>query len=220
MLCIKFPHLTTSPHLSSSHLITPSPQNSSLLFSLMSASSKTPRDYSRKHRRAILEPWRQQHNLPSSPPSHPPYRTPPTSPITTNSLSLSSPLQNPTQNQIVHDLNELHHLSNFLDITNPSPPTLLHMLDKVWEYCKDVHRDNTYWWHDHIFEEEERDEIGIEKYDPPEVQVETFEVRKYSFKGGQKFVCVTKEVDDALPLERRNKSRFKEMIRKEFDKNT
>ncbi|GJY47756.1 hypothetical protein Tco_0436819 [Tanacetum coccineum] len=93
-----------------------------------------------------------------------------------------------------------------------------HMLDKIWEYCKDVHRDNTYWWHDHGFEKEEYDEmeIEIEKYDPPEVQVETFEVRKYSFKGGQKFVCVTKEEDDTLPLGRRNKSRFKEMIRKEF----
>ncbi|GKE30642.1 hypothetical protein Tco_1446026, partial [Tanacetum coccineum] len=97
-----------------------------------------------------------------------------------------------------------------------------HMLDKIWEYCKDVHRDNTYWWHDHGFKKEECDEmeIEIENYDPPEVQVETFEVRKYSFKGGQKFVCVTKEVDDALPLERRNGSRFKEMIRKEFDMNT
>ncbi|GJZ97850.1 integrase, catalytic region, zinc finger, CCHC-type containing protein [Tanacetum coccineum] len=48
-----------------------------------------------------------------------------------------------------------------------------HMLDKIWEYCKDIHRNNTYWWHDHGFEEEERDEMGIEieKYDPPEVQV-------------------------------------------------
>ncbi|GJY04195.1 hypothetical protein Tco_0370135 [Tanacetum coccineum] len=97
-----------------------------------------------------------------------------------------------------------------------------HMLDKIWEYCKDVHKDNTYWWHDHRFEKEECDEMGIEieKYDPPEVQVETFKVRKYSFKGGQKFVCVTKEVDDALPLKRRNGSRFKEMIWKEFDINT
>nr|GEV86434.1 40S ribosomal protein S10-1-like [Tanacetum cinerariifolium] len=71
-------------------------------------------------------------NLPPSPPSPPPNRTPPTSPITTNSLSSPSPPQNSTQNQIVHDLNELHHLSNLLDInlqqaikaTNPSP--LLH----------------------------------------------------------------------------------------------
>ncbi|GJS16788.1 hypothetical protein Tco_0411260 [Tanacetum coccineum] len=46
-----------------------------------------------------------------------------------------------------------------------------HMLDKIWEYCKDVHKNNTYRWHDHGFEDEERDEIGIEieKYDPPDV---------------------------------------------------
>nr|GEW71645.1 phospholipase-like protein [Tanacetum cinerariifolium] len=88
--------------------------------------------------------------------------------------------------------------------------------------CKDVHRDNTYWWHDHEFEKEECDEmeIEIEKYDLPKVQVETFKERKYSFKGGQKFVCMTKEEDDSLPLERRNRSRFKEMIQKEFDINT
>nr|GEV19160.1 reverse transcriptase domain-containing protein [Tanacetum cinerariifolium] len=47
-----------------------------------------------------------------------------------------------------------------------------HMLDKIWEYCENVNRDNTYQWHDHGLEEEERKEIGIEieKYDPPEVQ--------------------------------------------------
>ncbi|GJZ07504.1 hypothetical protein Tco_0541297 [Tanacetum coccineum] len=94
-----------------------------------------------------------------------------------------------------------------------------HMLDKIWEYCKDIHRNNTYWWHDHGFEEEERDEMGIkiEKYDLPEVQVETFEAKKYPFKSGQTFVCVTKEVDDALTLGRKNGSRFIEMIRNEFD---
>nr|GEV63658.1 hypothetical protein [Tanacetum cinerariifolium]GEX46780.1 hypothetical protein [Tanacetum cinerariifolium] len=37
-----------------------------------------------------------------------------------------------------------------------------HMLDKIWEYCKDVHRDSRYWWHDHGFEDEEHDEMGIE----------------------------------------------------------
>ncbi|GJU31562.1 hypothetical protein Tco_1175151 [Tanacetum coccineum] len=88
-----------------------------------------------------------------------------------------------------------------------------HMLDKICEYCKDVHRDYTYWWHDHGFKEEERDEIRIkiEKYDPPEVQVETIKVKKYSFKSGQSFVCVTKEVDDALPLGRKNRSRFQQL---------
>ncbi|GJX59250.1 hypothetical protein Tco_0290640 [Tanacetum coccineum] len=141
MLCIKFTYLTTSPHSSSLHSITPSPLNSSILFSLMSSFSKTSRDYSRKHRRAILEPWRQHHNLPSSPPSPPPHRTPPTSLITTNSLSSSSPSQNLIQNQIVHDLNELYHLSNLLDInlqqaikaTNPSPPTSPYFEEMVGE---------------------------------------------------------------------------------------
>nr|GFB46913.1 hypothetical protein [Tanacetum cinerariifolium] len=43
-----------------------------------------------------------------------------------------------------------------------------HMLDKIWEYCENIHRDNTYRWHDHGLEEEERKEMGIEieKYDP------------------------------------------------------
>ncbi|GKA55643.1 hypothetical protein Tco_0754715 [Tanacetum coccineum] len=94
----------------------------------MSSSSKFSRDYSPKYKKAILEPWRQSQNLPSSPPSPPPNRSLPTSPITTNSLSSPSPPQNPTQNQIAH---ELHHLSNLLEInlqqaidaTNPSPPT-------------------------------------------------------------------------------------------------
>ncbi|GJV92840.1 hypothetical protein Tco_1540653 [Tanacetum coccineum] len=94
----------------------------------MSSSSKSPLDYSRKYKKAILEPWRQSHNLPPSPPFPPPNKSLPTSPITTNSLSSSSPPQNPTQNQIAC---ELHHLSNLLEIniqqaheaTNPSPPT-------------------------------------------------------------------------------------------------
>ncbi|GJX28747.1 hypothetical protein Tco_0236826 [Tanacetum coccineum] len=82
------------------------------------------------------------------------------------------------------------------------------MLDKIWEYCKDVHRDSIYWWHDHGFKKEERDEMGIEmeKYDPPDVQVETFDDKKYSFKGRQSFICMTKEVDDAIPLRRKNES--------------
>ncbi|GJR84513.1 hypothetical protein Tco_0155298 [Tanacetum coccineum] len=93
----------------------------------MSSASKSPRDYSRKYQRVILEPWRQSHGLPPSPPSPPPNRTTPASPISNNSLSSSLPLQNSTQN-----LNGIHHLSNLLNInfqqeikdTNPSPPTL------------------------------------------------------------------------------------------------
>ncbi|GJZ52914.1 hypothetical protein Tco_0607799, partial [Tanacetum coccineum] len=99
----------------------------------MSSSSKSTYDYSRKHQRAILEPWRQRHNLPPSPPSPSPNRNTFVSPITTNSPpSLSSP-QKPSPNQIAH---ELHHLSNLfeinlqqaIDATNRSPPTSPHIL--------------------------------------------------------------------------------------------
>nr|GEV55224.1 reverse transcriptase domain-containing protein [Tanacetum cinerariifolium] len=48
--------------------------------------------------------------------------------------------------------------------------------DDIWENYKRVQGDNTYWWHDHGLEENERQESGLdlEEYDPPEVYVETF----------------------------------------------
>ncbi|GKC41757.1 hypothetical protein Tco_1059479 [Tanacetum coccineum] len=96
----------------------------------MSSSSKLPRDYSQKYQMAILEPWRQSHGLPPSPPSPQPTRSTPTSPTSNNYLFYSSPIQNSSQN-----LNEIHHLSNLLDInlqqaikaTNPLPPTSPHI---------------------------------------------------------------------------------------------
>ncbi|GJU20107.1 hypothetical protein Tco_1153449 [Tanacetum coccineum] len=95
-----------------------------------------------------------------------------------------------------------------------------HILDNIWEYCNQVHNKN-YGWHNHEFENEECEEIGIENkdYHPPEVQVETFEVKKYSFEGRQSFVCVIKDLDNVLPLGRKNGSKFKEMIRKEVENN-
>nr|GEW32047.1 alpha/beta hydrolases superfamily protein [Tanacetum cinerariifolium] len=41
---------------------------------------------------------------------------------------------------------------------------------------RDDKGDNTYWWHDHGLEEDERQESGldVEEYDPPDVHVETF----------------------------------------------
>ncbi|GJW61714.1 hypothetical protein Tco_0111049 [Tanacetum coccineum] len=95
-----------------------------------------------------------------------------------------------------------------------------HILDNIWEYCNQVHNKN-YEWHNYEFENEECEEIGIEDkdYHPPEVQVETFEVKKYSFEGGQSFICVTKDSDNILPLGRKNGSKFKEMIRKEVENN-
>ncbi|GKA54286.1 hypothetical protein Tco_0753235 [Tanacetum coccineum] len=54
---------------------------------------------------------------------------------------------------------------------------------------------------------------------PPYVTVKTFEVKKYSFKGGHGFICITDREDEALPLGRVNGARFKAMIRKELEGN-
>ncbi|GKC53880.1 hypothetical protein Tco_1076625 [Tanacetum coccineum] len=56
-------------------------------------------------------------------------------------------------------------------------------------------------------------------YDPPYVNVKTFEVKNYSFKGGRSFICITDREDEALPLGRVNGARFKDMIRKELEGN-
>ncbi|GKB88460.1 reverse transcriptase domain-containing protein, partial [Tanacetum coccineum] len=87
-----------------------------------------------------------------------------------------------------------------------------HILDHIWEYCNQVHNKN-YEWHNFEFENEECEEIGTEDkdYHPPEVQVKTFKVRKYSFKGGQSFICVTKDLDNTLPLGRKNRSKIQKL---------
>ncbi|GKC56470.1 reverse transcriptase domain-containing protein, partial [Tanacetum coccineum] len=68
------------------------------------------------------------------------------------------------------------------------------------------------------YEEEELWRSGDEKtdYEPPFVDVKTFEVKKYSFKREQSFISITKQDDDALPLGRVNRARFKAMIKKEL----
>ncbi|GJW76386.1 hypothetical protein Tco_0138068 [Tanacetum coccineum] len=77
--------------------------------------------------------------------------------------------------------------------------------------------NNTYWWHDHGLEENERQEAGLkmEDYTPPKVHVETFEIKRYSFDIGQSFICINKGKEDTLLIGRENESRFREMIRKE-----
>ncbi|GJX92247.1 hypothetical protein Tco_0345573, partial [Tanacetum coccineum] len=76
-------------------------------------------------------------------------------------------------------------------------------------------------WHDEAYEEDEMWRSGDEKtdYDPPYVNIKTFEVKKFSFKGGRSFLCITDREDEALPLGRVNGARFKAMIRKELEGN-
>ncbi|GJX58909.1 hypothetical protein Tco_0290299 [Tanacetum coccineum] len=69
------------------------------------------------------------------------------------------------------------------------------------------------------FEEEEQRESDMDGtyYDPPELSVDSFEVKRYSFDNGKSFVCVKKMLKDELPLGRVTGSRFKRMIRKEME---
>ncbi|GKB47489.1 hypothetical protein Tco_0898242 [Tanacetum coccineum] len=114
--------------------------------------------------------------------------------------------------------NEIEHLSNeyILRIGKKG-----YVLDDVWEKCQQNYKKTNEAWHDEAYEEDEMWRIGDEKtdYDPPYVNVKTFEVKKYSFKGGRSFICITDREDEALPLGRMNGARFKAMIRKELEGN-
>ncbi|GJT55917.1 hypothetical protein Tco_0990971 [Tanacetum coccineum] len=97
--------------------------------------------------------------------------------------------------------NEIEHLANEYDLRIGRKG---YALDDVWEKCekcKKFHGSTLYPWYDEGFEEEERWESGIEKidYEPPFVDVKTFKIKRYSLEGGRSFVCITKQLDDALP---------------------
>ncbi|GJT43069.1 hypothetical protein Tco_0951784 [Tanacetum coccineum] len=94
-----------------------------------------------------------------------------------------------------------------------------YVLDDVWEKCQQNYKKTNEAWHDEAYEEDEMLRIGDEKtdYNLPYVNIETFEVKKYSFKGGRSFICITDHKDEALPLRRVNGARFKAMIRKELE---
>ncbi|GJU21705.1 hypothetical protein Tco_1155047 [Tanacetum coccineum] len=83
----------------------------------MSSSQNSSYDYSRKHRMSIIDTWRHKILLPPSPPLSQ-NASPSLSPRDTNSPSQSpsSPSQNPLRDQMVNEINELHHLSNLIDI--------------------------------------------------------------------------------------------------------
>nr|GEU82557.1 hypothetical protein [Tanacetum cinerariifolium] len=94
-----------------------------------------------------------------------------------------------------------------------------YVLDDVWEKCEQYYKKTYEAWHKEGFKEDEMWRSGDEKtdYDPPYVNIKTFEVKRYSFKRGHSFVCITDREDDAPPLGRVNRARFKTMIRKELE---
>ncbi|GJV74966.1 hypothetical protein Tco_1506550 [Tanacetum coccineum] len=87
-----------------------------------------------------------------------------------------------------------------------------HILDMIWENCKNIQGKAKEWWYDYWLEEDEKLEYRDKKYDPPMVHIETFEVTIYSFDIGNSFICVTDEIKDTLSLGRENGSRFRKMI--------
>ncbi|GKD81438.1 hypothetical protein Tco_1348277 [Tanacetum coccineum] len=112
--------------------------------------------------------------------------------------------------------NEIKHLSNeyILRIGKKG-----YVLDDVWEKCQQNYKKTNEAWHDEAYEVDKMWRIRDEEtdYDPPYVNVETFEVKKYSFKGGRSFICITDHENETLPLGLMNGARFKAMIRKELE---
>nr|GEY90967.1 hypothetical protein [Tanacetum cinerariifolium] len=75
-----------------------------------------------------------------------------------------------------------------------------HILDMIWENCKNIQGKAKEWWYDYWFEEDEKQENRDKKYDPPMVHMETLEITKYSFNNGNSFICVTDKIKDTLSL--------------------
>ncbi|GKB74263.1 BYPASS-related protein [Tanacetum coccineum] len=67
-----------------------------------------------------------------------------------------------------------------------------HILEELWENYKKFQGKDEGQWYDYWLEEDEKQEIGEEEYNPPKVHLETFEVTRYSFDTGNSFICVTK----------------------------
>ncbi|GJX35842.1 BYPASS-related protein, partial [Tanacetum coccineum] len=92
-----------------------------------------------------------------------------------------------------------------------------HMLEMIWENCKNIQGKAREWWYDYWLEEDEKLENEDKKYDPPKVHLETFEVTRYSFDNENSFICVSNKIKDTLSFGRENGSRFRKMIRQEIN---
>nr|GFC87234.1 BYPASS-related protein [Tanacetum cinerariifolium] len=75
-----------------------------------------------------------------------------------------------------------------------------HILDMIWENCKNTQGKAKEWWYDYWLEEDEKLENRDKKYDPLMVHIETFEITKYLFDYRNSFICVTDEIKDTLSL--------------------
>ncbi|GJU80990.1 BYPASS-related protein [Tanacetum coccineum] len=91
------------------------------------------------------------------------------------------------------------------------------VLEEIWTKCKRARSKDKDWWYDYWYEDEEKMELGNEHYNPPIVHTETFEVTKYKFNNGCRFLCVSGKSNETLSLGRKNGSRFRKMIMEEIE---
>ena len=93
------------------------------------------------------------------------------------------------------------------------------MLADAWEICEKTYNGKRYFWHKNELEAMEVQVCQIEgvKYDPPEIKLGTFKVRKYTMEGIGSFICMEKAVDKQLLVGRMNGEKFKIMIRDEMN---
>lgn len=92
------------------------------------------------------------------------------------------------------------------------------MLSKMWDYCEETYNGKRSFWHKNELEALEVQECQIKgiKYEPPEIQMETFKIRRYTVGGIGRILCTEKAMERALPIGRMNGEKFKAIIRDEI----
>ena len=92
------------------------------------------------------------------------------------------------------------------------------MLHDIWEKYERTFKKGRKLWHEVELEAMEVHSCQMEgnMYDPPEVKVETFKVRRYIMDGVGSFISVDKTIDKQLPVGQMNGENFKKQIKDEM----
>ena len=93
------------------------------------------------------------------------------------------------------------------------------MLANAWDSCEKTYNGKRSFWHKNELEAMEVQDCQIKgiKYDPPEIQMETFKIRRYTVGGIGRFICTEKSLERRLPVGRMNGEKFKDLIREELN---
>lgn len=94
-----------------------------------------------------------------------------------------------------------------------------YMLQDIWEKCKSTYKEGRTFRHEVELEAMEVHGCQIEggKYDPPEVNVETLKVRRYTIDGMGSFISTGKTNERQLPVGRMNGEKFMNLIKEEMN---